>query len=142
MTALVRVVDDRRGLSLADGHVERLDDELGAEVTRYRPADNAAAPGIEHDRQVEKPGPGRNVGDVRHPEAIWLLDGEFSVDEVRRLLRLGVADGGGAEPTATDPDLRGYPHQPGNPLAADVDALGGQEVDQKKAAEAAAKAKD
>ncbi|HEU5059295.1 MAG TPA: hypothetical protein VFU21_22335, partial [Kofleriaceae bacterium] len=35
-------------------HVERCEDELGAEMVGHRPADHAAAPGVEDDRQVPR----------------------------------------------------------------------------------------
>jgi hypothetical protein len=37
------VHEPERGLALPDGHLERLDDELGAAVLGHRPTDHAAA---------------------------------------------------------------------------------------------------
>ena len=45
-------------------------DELGAQRARHRPADDAAAPHVEHDRQIEKAGPGRHVRDVGDPQLV------------------------------------------------------------------------
>src|SRR5205807_10280496 len=42
-------------------HVEGVEDEVGAQVRRHRPAHDAAAPGIEDDGKVEEAGPGRDV---------------------------------------------------------------------------------
>lgn len=114
------------GLALADGHVERLGDELGAEVGGHGPADDAPAPDVEDDSEVEESGPRRHIGDVRHPEAIRPLGGEVSIHQVRRFLGPSVLDGGDAEATATHARERSPSHETGNPLAADADALEGQ----------------
>ena len=54
---LVRVVNDAARPTLADGHVERIKDELGAQVVGGGPADDPAAPDIEHHGEVEEAGP-------------------------------------------------------------------------------------
>jgi hypothetical protein len=50
-----------------DGHVDGFDDQLTAEMIRHRPADNAPAVDVKHDRQVEEARPGRDIGDVGDP---------------------------------------------------------------------------
>ncbi len=37
-----------------DGHVEGVEDELGAQVAGHRPADDPAAEGVDDDRDVEE----------------------------------------------------------------------------------------
>ena len=48
--ALVGVVDQAGlGLAAGDGHLERVDDEFGAQVVAHRPADNAAGEAVDPD---------------------------------------------------------------------------------------------
>jgi hypothetical protein len=52
--ALVAVVDQAGlGAAARDGHLERVDDELGAEVVGDRPADDPAAVAVHHRGQVQ-----------------------------------------------------------------------------------------
>ena len=77
------------------------------------------------DCQVEKAGPGWNVGDVSHPQQIRPLCGEVAVDQVRRLtaaaLHRGVDELGSAD--AGKPCRR---HQPSDPFATNANAFGGK----------------
>src|SRR5690349_13766878 len=68
LASLVRVVDDVRRSTLLDGHVQRVEHELGAEMGRHRPADDATTPNVEHDGEVEEPSPGGDVRDIGDPE--------------------------------------------------------------------------
>jgi len=70
LTALVGVVNHGGGPALRHGHVQRVEDELRSQVRRHRPADHAATSHIEDDGEVEEARPGRDVGNVGHPEAI------------------------------------------------------------------------
>src|SRR6266446_6823875 len=91
--ALVRVMDDIGGPALGHGHLERAQDELGAEMRFHRPADHATAPRIEDDGEIEKPRPCRAVRDVRHPQAIGTRRGEVAGDEIWRGRICLVSDG-------------------------------------------------
>jgi len=64
------MMDDPVGPPLAQRHVERVEHEVGLEVRRHRPAHDAAAEHVEHDREEQEAGPRRHVGDVRDPELI------------------------------------------------------------------------
>ena len=46
------MVDDVPWPALADSHVEGVEHEVDAQVVGYRPADDASAEGIEHNREV------------------------------------------------------------------------------------------
>lgn len=63
---LIAVMDDRVRAALPEGHVQRVEHELGAQVGGHGPADHTPTAGIEHDRQVQEARPSRDVGDVRH----------------------------------------------------------------------------
>lgn len=56
-----------------DRHVERFENEFGAQMVGHRPTDDATAVNIEHDSQVKKRAPRRNVGDVSHPELVGTI---------------------------------------------------------------------
>ena len=78
--------------ALRERHVERVEHELGAQMRRHRPADDAPAPRIEHDGEIEKAGPGRDVGDVGDPELVGAGRGEVALDEIGRRARVAIAD--------------------------------------------------
>ena len=64
MAALVAVVDDVLGPPLANRHLHRVQHQFGAQVVRHRPADDLAAPGVEHDGEIEEPCHRRHISDV------------------------------------------------------------------------------
>ena len=72
------------GRRCVERHVERVEDELGAEVCRHRPADDAPTPGIEHDGEVEEARPRRDVRDVGDPERSGAGGDEVALDEIGR----------------------------------------------------------
>ena len=80
LRALVRVMDHSLGPALPDGHVQRVEDELRAQVRRHGPADHSAAPRIEHDGQVEEPCGSRDIRDVGDPELVGSVGREVPFD--------------------------------------------------------------
>jgi hypothetical protein len=60
-------MDDVARSALPDRHLERIEDQLGAQVVRGGPAHDPAAPGVQHDREVEEAGRRGDERDVRHP---------------------------------------------------------------------------
>ena len=76
------MVDDGLGTALLEGHVESVQDQAGAQVVGHGPPDDAPAEGIEHDGQVEEPGPGRDVGNVGDPQPVGCIRGEVPADQV------------------------------------------------------------
>lgn len=67
-----------------DRHVESLQDELRGQVLPHAPADHPAAEAVQHHRQVEEAGPGRDVGDVRDPLAVGAGGTEVPLQQARR----------------------------------------------------------
>ena len=65
-----------------DGHLQGVDDELGAEMIRDRPADDATREGVDHSRQVDLALCCRVLGDIADPESIRSIDCELAVHEV------------------------------------------------------------
>jgi hypothetical protein len=72
LAALARVMDDCLGAALPPRKIERLEHQLGAQMGLHRPAHDPAAEHVEYHREVEEPGPGRDIGDVGDPQAIGL----------------------------------------------------------------------
>jgi hypothetical protein len=70
--------------TLRHRHVQCGEDEFGAEMGSHRPADDSATPGVDHNGEKEKPGPGRNVRDVRNPQPVRARDRELPNDEIGR----------------------------------------------------------
>jgi hypothetical protein len=104
------------------GHVQGVDDELGAEVIGDRPADDLAVPGVDHHRQVD-PALVRGVlGDVGHPPPIGAVRAELAGHQIIVGHRGGVPLGE-TTPAAAGHALQAFgPHQPLDPLATDPDA--------------------
>jgi hypothetical protein len=94
------------------------------EVVAHRPADDAAAVGVEDDREEEPALAGRQVGDVGEPQLVWPRGGEAATDEVRRRRGRRVGDRRSAPLPATGDALQlELAHQAGDTLAADTDAV-------------------
>src|SRR5215218_8820002 len=109
--------------SARDGHLERVDDELGAQVVAHRPANDAAGEAVEDDGEVEPAGRGWDVLDVGDPELVWLHGYEVAADEVGGCPHASDTDGC---PRSLPRHRPGEPlrsHQPLDPLAPDVDLL-------------------
>jgi hypothetical protein len=51
----------------ADGHAERVEHELGAQIVAHRPADHASAEDVLDGREEEEALPGLDVLEVAHP---------------------------------------------------------------------------
>jgi hypothetical protein len=119
-------MNDPGRLALPQRHAERVQDQLGAQMARHRPADDAAAEGVEHDGEVKKPGQSRDERYVRDPELIRAIGREVAIHEVRRRSRIAITMRGlhPAPPADTDDLCRS--HQPSHTLLPDRPAFGSQ----------------
>jgi hypothetical protein len=72
-------------------HSERVDDALRAKIVSHRPADDLAAPGVDHAGEKDVALPARDVGDVRYPEPVRPLSLEAALHEIARSWRLSLA---------------------------------------------------
>ena len=87
------------------------------------PADNPPGEGVDHERDVDKAGPGREIGEVRHPQRIRPISPELAVDAVERARRRLVADCR-ADRLAPNDALQPHRlHQPRHRAAGDVEPL-------------------
>src|SRR5690606_27066068 len=139
LAALVGVMDDVSRPAPLEGHVERLEDELGPEMRAHRPADDASAPNVEHNREIEESTPGRYVSDVGDPELVRAGSVKLPPDEIRCRRSVG-ASPRRAHTTASADALQALLlHQPGNALATDMDPFVGEIVEQSRRAVDAAR---
>jgi hypothetical protein len=126
-TAQVQGVAVRDGLVLGwlatpDGHLERVDDEFGADVVCDRPAHHAATERVEDRGEIDRAFTGQMFGHVHHPEPVWALGVELAADEIVAGLPGRVA--AGAAPPA--PPIcaldAGLAHEPLDPFAGTASA--------------------
>lgn len=102
------------------GHLKRVDDDLGGDPIGDRPADDAAAERVNDGGAVDPSVLRTVLRDVAEPEPVRRVCAELPLHEilVRRRVRLPAAP----LPTVRDPDQTVQSHQPGDALAADVNA--------------------
>ena len=120
------MINDVVRLALAHGHLERVEDQLGAQVVGHRPADDAAREGVEHDREMHEAHghrprracPREGGGDVGDPELVRRHGGEVALHQVGRRPRLAIPSRrrGPAAAVAGTHEPR-FAHQPGYALA-------------------------
>jgi hypothetical protein len=73
----------RGGIALRDRHVERVQDELGAQVVGHRPAHDPPRERVEDHCEVQPSFAGALLGDVSDPEPVGPGRGEVPLDQVR-----------------------------------------------------------
>ena len=104
-------------------HVQRVEHQSGGKCGRHRPADDAAAVGIEHHREIQEAGPGRYISDVGNPEPIRCFCPEVTLDQVRRLTAIA-PHRGGDEPAPAHTGETRLRHQSRHPFASNISTLG------------------
>src|SRR5208283_1067801 len=121
--ALVGMMDNRAGAALPQRQVERLEHQLGAQMGLHRPPHDPAAEHVEHHREVEEPGPGWDVGDVGHPQAVGLRREEVALDQIGGRARVAIAHGGVNPLAPAGADQTGPFQQPRHSLTPYFNAL-------------------
>jgi hypothetical protein len=124
LRALVGVMDHAVRAPRRERHVEGVEHQPRGQRCRHRPADDPSAVGIEHDREIEKARPGRNVGDVGYPQSIRGFHREIAVHQVGCLA--ATFDGRGHKLASAHAGNAGCRHQPGDALATNAHAFGGK----------------
>ena len=124
LTALVAVVNEA-GLRPAagEGHLERVDDELGAHVFGHAPADDATRVGVLDGGEIEPALPGPQVGDVGDPEDAGGLGAKAALDEIVGDANAGDADRRAPTLLGDQPGDPGLAHETLDALARDLDAV-------------------
>jgi hypothetical protein len=119
------MMDDVVGLSGHERHVESVEHDASLQVDREGPSDDPARPGVENDREVEKACQRRQEGDIGHPQFVRPLGHEVAADEIAggmMACRLPRRDRRASAPTNARDSC--CSHQPGNPLPANLEAIG------------------
>jgi hypothetical protein len=109
-------------MALADGHVQGVQYQLGAQVVGHGPAHDAARERVQHDRQVQPAFVGALLGDVGHPQPIRRGRGEVALDQVGCRRGQGISSGQPGSSTAVHALQPMLAHEPGDPFPPDVDA--------------------
>ena len=88
----------QRAFTLAPTRVQRLlqriEHEVGLHGAADSPADDAPRVDINDEGHVYEALPGRDVGEVRHPQLVGSISLELAVHTVQRACRLGIRHGG------------------------------------------------
>jgi hypothetical protein len=86
--------------TLTDGHIERVEDQLGAQVLSHGPAHHPAGEGIQDHCQVQPALAGALLGDVGHPKPVRSGWREVALDKISSWCRGAWwrAGGGGERP--------------------------------------------
>ena len=95
LRAAVAVMDQgvvALGLPGVQRLLQRVEHEVGVHRTAHPPADDAPGEHVDDEGHVQPALPGRDVGEVRHPELIRPLGLELPIDPVQRARRRWIAD--------------------------------------------------
>ena len=83
LRALVGMMDQpRRRMPARERHLQRVDDQLCADVRRHRPADDLPGVGVLDRGQIEPVLTGPQIGDVRDPQHVRSRRRELPLDEI------------------------------------------------------------
>ena len=81
LAALIGVMNRARVWATSgERHLERVDDQLGAEMVGHRPADDQPGEQVLDVREVQEPLPRRDVGDVRRPGLVRARRAKVALD--------------------------------------------------------------
>jgi len=111
------------GATSVERHLERVDDQLGAEMVGHRPADDPPREQVLDVREVHEPLPRRDVGDVRRPRLVRALGARITLEQVRSDPDSGQPDRRAPALARHQPGDTGRPHQPLHALSSDTDVL-------------------
>ena len=75
-------VGDAGLLAGPDRVLEGVEHQVGGHLCRCPPPDNAAGEDVEDERDVDRAGPGRDVGEVSDPQLVGTRGPELPVDQV------------------------------------------------------------
>ena len=109
-----------------EGLLQRIEGQIGAQRTRYPPADDVPREDINDKGDVDEAAPGRDVGQIRDPELIGTRGHKLALDQVGRPGRAIIGDRS-LEPAPADGALQPHlPHQSLDRAAGDDDAFPAQ----------------
>ena len=82
--AVVHEARERIAAARVDRLLQRVEDEVGAQRGGHPPADDAPREHIDDEGDIDEPGPGRHVGEIRHPQLIRSRGRELPINEIGR----------------------------------------------------------
>src|SRR3954453_4820545 len=108
---------------IMQGLLQRIEHEARMRRARGPPAHDPAGIGVDHEGDVDKAGPGRDIGEVGEPENVrpWRL--ELAVDVIQRAWRGLVADRGLDGFAADNPLQTHVPHQSRHRATGNIEAF-------------------
>ncbi len=109
-----------------DRHVQGIDHQLGPQVGGHRPAHHAAAEGIDHYGQIQKPRPGPDIGDIGNPELVRPVRRKVPIHQIRGSARPWLPMRRRSSPASAHPFHSRLFHQTRYPLAGNPLALSHQ----------------
>ena len=92
--------------------LQRVEHKVSLHRTADPPADDAPCEDIDDEGHVHETLPGRDVGEVRHPQLVRTLRLELPVHPVQRACRLGIGHGGAHLLASACTAEAAQPHQP------------------------------
>ncbi|BAC17072.1 conserved hypothetical protein [Corynebacterium efficiens YS-314] len=101
-------------------HVQRIPGKGGPHVIGDLPADDLARVGVHHERGIDPPMGGWNIGDVGYPQRVRGVHIEVTVDQVNRTISRINAACGRFLPPAPDPADSFHRHEVLDGAAGDV----------------------
>jgi hypothetical protein len=123
LAAVIGVMDHLVRTALGESAFDRAQHQLRSQVILHRPADNAPAEHIQHDRQVHESRPSGNVGDIRYPQSIRCCRLKVPLHQIFGRLRVRIAPRSRDESAPTHPTQPGRAHQTRDPFACDPRAV-------------------
>src|SRR5690625_3474382 len=94
LTAAVRVMGQSGSFPGVERLFERVQHEVGAQVSGYSPADYAPCECVDDECCVNESASGADVRQVRHPQGVGLTSGEVTVHQVSWAISSVIGDGG------------------------------------------------
>lgn len=101
------------GLAGIQRLLQRVEHEVRPHRTADPPADDVAREHVHDEGDIDEALPGRDIGEVRHPQRVRPLGAELPVHPVQRARRLGIGHGGAHRLAASRPAQPGLPHSSG-----------------------------
>jgi hypothetical protein len=106
-----------------DRVLEGVEDQLGSHRLRGAPTDDPSGERVDHERDVDHPGPGRAIREVRHPQTIGSRRVEATVDQIREPFMRRIGNRGAVFAAVGRALPAVGPHQPFDRAPGDVMTL-------------------
>ena len=79
-------------MAIVQSLLQRVEDETSVSSPARPPTNDPPCERIDDERDVDEPGPGRDIGEVRDPEHVGRWGAELPIDVITRARRRAVAD--------------------------------------------------